>query len=76
MTFCRWLRLWRLVKGMSPLEYEAFMLIAQRVHDGRPKYGPLQRTDPRNFMAQGTEELADGCFYFTVESLLRSRRRG
>jgi hypothetical protein len=61
-------RAWRL---------ELLVLLAQRVHIGRRRYGPLDvARDRRDFGREALEELADACFYVPAAVLRAQRPRG
>lgn len=56
-------------------ELEVLAIVAERLADGRRRYGELRpATDPRDFGTEALEEIADALVY-AAAGLIRDRQR-
>jgi hypothetical protein len=68
-------RLTAVAEQLGAGEIAVLQLVAERLLEGRQRYGVLDpATDPRNFQTEALEEAADGLAYAAVW-LIRARGR-
>lgn len=51
------------IKCFKPSELYALLFVAQRINEGREKYGVLNPMDGRNWRKEYMEEIADALVY-------------